>query len=277
MDIGALFNLLLLQPTINLIVFILRVFEASNIPGALGWSIIALTAIVKIASWPFTQQQLVAAKKMMDLKPHLDTLKEKHKGNNQALAQAQMALYKDHGVNPAGGCLPAIIQIVLIYPLYQVIEAILQPGHGLERINYFLYDKAWRLDRLPDPNFLGFNLAHKPAEFMQFGALLLSIPLITAALQYVLSKMMMPQSVAVYPNDSKVEVKEKAKEADMATAMQSQMLIMMPLMIGFFSFQFPVGLSLYWNVLSIMGIYQQYLVSGWGGFAPWINRLRGKS
>jgi YidC/Oxa1 family membrane protein insertase len=277
MDIGALFNLLLLQPAINIIVFILRVFEASSIPGALGWSIIALTALVKIVSWPFTQQQLVAAKKMMDLRPHLDLLKDKHKGDNQALAQAQMALYKEHGVNPAGGCLPSVIQIALIYPLYQVIEAILNPTHGLERVNYFLYDKSWHLGHLPDPHFLGFNLAHKPSEFLQGGILLLAIPLLTGALQFILSKMMTPLSVSVYPNDSKKEVKEKAKEADMASAMQSQMLIMMPLMIGFFSFQFPIGLSLYWNTLSLMGIYQQYLISGWGGFGPWIQKLKIKN
>lgn len=273
MDIGALFNLLLLQPTINLIVLIWRIFEASHVPGALGLAIIALTALVKIVSWPFTQQQLKAAKKMMDLKPQMDSLKEKHKDNKQALAQAQMALYKDHGVNPAGGCLPSIIQILLIYPLYQVIEAILSPSHGLERINYFLYDKLWQLDKLPDPNFLGLNLASKPSDFLTVGVIVLSVPVITALLQFVLSKMMSPQGVAVYPTDSSVEKKEKAKEEDMATAMQSQMLVMMPIMIGFFSFQFPIGLSLYWNTFSILGIYQQYLISGWGGFGSWVNKL----
>jgi len=224
-------------------------------------------------TWPFVKQQLVASKKMMDLKPHMDSLKDKHKGDKQALAVAQMQLYKDHGVNPAGGCLPAIVQILLIYPLYQVIEAFLNPTKGLERINYFLYDKSWHLISLPDPHFLGFNLADKPSDFARIGVVVLLIPVITALLQFVLSKMMAPQGVKPYPNDSSKELKEKAKEDDMATAMQSQMLFLMPLMIGFFSFQFPLGLSLYWNTLSIMSIYQQYLITGWGGLKDIINKV----
>ncbi len=274
MNIGDIFNLFLLQPTINLIVLILRSIEALHLPGALGLSIILLTIIIKFVTWPFTNQQLKASKKMMELKPHLDQLKVKHKDNKQAMAAAQMKLYKDHGVNPAGGCLPAVIQILLIYPLYQVIQAFLDPQAGLERINHFLYDKAWHLTQLPDPHFLGLNLADKPSDFAKVGLVLLLIPIITAALQFILSKMMAPQGVPVKKDDKPKEVKEKVKEEDMATAMQGQMLVMMPAMIGFFAFQFPIGLSLYWNTLSLMSIYQQYLITGWGGLGEWIKKIR---
>lgn len=274
MNIGDIFNILLLQPTLNLIVVILRSVEALHIPGALGISIILLTLIIKLVTWPLTNQQLKASKKMLELKPHMDALKNKHRGNQQALAAAQMQLYKEHGVNPAGGCLPAVLQILLIYPLYQVIQAFLEAGHGLERINYFLYDKSWHLDHLPDPHFLGLNLATKPSEFATAGVFLLLIPIITAALQFVLSKMMSPMGVPVKKDDKPKEVKEKAKEEDMATAMQGQMLVMMPVMIGFFAFQFPIGLALYWNTISILSIYQQYLITGWGGLEVWIKKFR---
>lgn len=274
MNLGDIFNLFLLQPTLNLIVVILRTIEALHLPGALGLSIILLTVIVKLVTWPFTNQQLKASKKMMELKPHLDQLKVKHKDNKQAMAAAQMKLYKDHGVNPAGGCLPAVIQILLIYPLYQVIQAFLDPVKGLDRINHFIYDKSWHLTSLPDSNFFGLNLANKPSDFAHAGVLLLLIPIVTAALQFVLSKMMSPQGVKVQKDDKPKEVKEKVKEEDMATAMQGQMLIMMPAMIGFFAFQFPIGLALYWNTISILSIYQQYLITGWGGLSEWVKKIK---
>lgn len=275
--IGDLFNLILLQPTINLITLILRGLEALNIPGALGLSIIILTIIVRALSWPFNASQMRSMKKTMDLKPKLDELKKKYKDDKQALAQATMQLYKDNGVNPAGGCLPALIQIALIFPLYQVVEAFLNPSAGLERINYFLYSPSWRLDSLPDPHFLWFNLAHKPMDFYKGEYLMLLIPAISVTSQYLLSKMMYPPTVKPYPSDSPKEKKEKVQSEDMAEAMQSQMMLVMPIMVGYFAFVFPVGLSLYWITLNIMSIWQQYLITGLGGLKPWADRLRGAS
>lgn len=185
-------------------------------------------------------------------------------------------MYKEHGVNPAGGCLPALVQIVLIYPLYQVIQAVLDPVKGLERINFFLYDKSWHLNQLPDAHFFGLNLANKPSDFLHIGFYVLLVPVITGLLQLVLSAMMAPQGVKPYPKDTPAEKKEKKDEEDMAQAMQSQMLVMMPIMIGFFAYQFPIGLALYWNTLSIMGIIQQYRITGWGGLNAYIVRFTGK-
>ncbi len=273
--IGDLFNLILLQPTINLIALILRGLEAMGIPGALGLSIIILTIILRALSWPFNAAQMRSMKKTMELKPKLDELKKKHKEDKQALAQATMSLYKEHGVNPAGGCLPAIMQIALIFPLYQVVAAFLDPHAGLQRINYFLYSPSWHLTSLPDPTFLGFNLAHKPIDFYKGEYFMVLIPLLSVASQFILSKMMYPPSVKPYPSDSPKEKKEKAESEDMAEAMQSQMMLVMPLMVGYFGFTFPVGLSLYWITLNIMSIYQQYLITGFGGLKPWIEKFNG--
>lgn len=271
--IGDLFNLILLQPTINLIVLILRGLEALSVPGALGLAIIILTVILRALSWPFNAAQMRSMKKTMELKPKLDELKKKHKEDKQALAQATMSLYKEHGVNPAGGCLPALMQIALIFPLYQVVAAFLNPHEGLQRINYFLYSPSWHLDKLPDPTFLGFNLAQKPLDFYKGEYLMIIIPLISVASQFILSKMMYPASVKPYPSDSPKEKKEKADSEDMAEAMQSQMMLVMPLMVGYFGFTFPVGLSLYWITLNLMSIWQQYLITGWGGLKPWLEKV----
>ncbi len=208
--IGDLFNLIFFGPVINLLVLIFSGLHAVHIPGALGFSILILTVLIRILVWPFMASQIKATKKMADLKPHLDELKQKHKNDKQALAQAQMVLYKEHGVNPAGGCLPALIQIPVFIALYQAIINIL-PGAGgqLDRINSLLYFPQLKLSSTLDPNFFGLNLGIKPSDFGKYGVLLLLIPIATGLLTFVQSKMALPKPVKRYPSDSPKEAKEK--------------------------------------------------------------------
>lgn len=279
--LGDLFNLLLLQPVINLIILILKTLESLNVPGAFGFSIIILTVIISLITWPFRSAQLKNMKKtteiMAQLKPKIAELKERYKDDKLAFNQAQASLLKEHGVNPAAGCLPSLIPILLIVPLYQVVFAFFEGSKGLEKINYFLYSSSWHLKSLPDLHFFGINLAVKPAEFAQAGIAVLLVPLITAILTLIQSLMMAPRKVRHYKTDSLRETKEKGKSEDMASAMQSQMTFMMPLMIGYFAFQFPVGLAIYWNVLTILGIFQQYTISGWGKLGDILGKFKVQS
>ncbi|MBI2600098.1 YidC/Oxa1 family membrane protein insertase [Candidatus Daviesbacteria bacterium] len=275
MDIGAIFNLIFLGPVINLLVFIFQGLQSLHIPGALGFSIIILTVLIRVLVWPFMSSQMAATKKMADLKPHLDELKKKHKGDKQALATAQMALYKEHGVNPAGGCLPALIQIPVFIALYQAIINILPGADGnIDKINSLLYSPSMKLPSYLDPNFFGINLGIKPSEFSQFGLLLLLVPIITALLTFVQSKMALPVPVKRYPSDSPKEEKEKEGLEESMGQVQSQMVFMMPLMIGYFAFSFPIGLAIYWNTYTILGILQQYQVTGWGGLESLVTRVK---
>lgn len=270
-DIGAIFNTVLFGPIVNLLVAILKGLEFIHLPGALGFAIILLTVLIRLLVWPFMQTQLKSARKMAELKPQLDELKIKHKGDKQGLASAQMALYKEHGVNPAGGCIPALIQIPIIIALYQTILAFFNPS-GLDNINKVLYIKDWHFTSTPSLDFFGLNLASKPSDFGKIGLFLLLIPVITAVLQLIQSKMMAPEkALKEYPTDSPKEKGEKKDTEDSMAMMQSQMMYMMPLMVGYFAFQFPIGLALYWNTFTILGIVQQYKISGWGGFKDWIK------
>lgn len=253
----------------------IRVLEASNVPGALGFSIILLTIGIRALIWPLMSTQMRSAKKMADLRPHLENLKKKHGEDKQALAAAQMALYKEHGVNPAAGCLPVLIQIPPMIAIYQVILAFFQGQAGLDRINHVLYNPAWRLNEVPNLHFLGMNLALKPSDFMNAGYALLLIPVITAALQLIQSRMMAPVPVKEYPSDSPKERKEKESAEDTMVAVQSQMTYFMPLMIGYISYTFPIGLALYWNTLTLIGIWQQHQIGGWGGMKSIFKRLSG--
>lgn len=275
--IGDLFNTLFFAPIVNIIVFIIRVLEASHIPGALGFSIILLTIGIRFLIWPLMATSMKSAKKMADLKPHLEELKKKHGSDKQALAASQMALYKEHGVNPAGGCLPVLVQIPPMIAIYQVIFAFFEGDKGLSKINSMLYNPDWKLTAIPDLNFFGINLAVKPSDFASVGFWVVFIPVLTGLLQLIQSKMMAPKPVKEYPSDSPKEKKEKESTEDTMAAVQGQMTYFMPVMIGYIAFTFPIGLALYWNTLTLIGIWQQHRIGGWGGFADLLNKVRGSS
>ncbi|MBI4036527.1 membrane protein insertase YidC [Candidatus Daviesbacteria bacterium] len=277
--IGAIFNTFFFAPIVNLLILIFKLLHLVGVPGALGFAIIVLTVGIRFLIWPFTAAQIKSAQKMVSLKPHLDELKKKHQDDKKAFAEAQMALYKEHGVNPTSGCLPTLIQLPVFIALYQAIINVFPQtdgslaADGLDRINTVLYNSWLSLASAPDPNFFGFNLATKPAEFAHFGTWLLLVPILTGLLTFVQSKMMTPSPPKIYPSDSPKEKKEKVKTEDMMVGIQNQMTYLMPVMIGYFAFQFPVGLAIYWNTFTTMGIIQQYRISGWGGLAGLVGSL----
>jgi YidC/Oxa1 family membrane protein insertase len=268
-----LFNTLFFAPIVNILVFLIRLFEASYIPGALGLSIIVLTVIIRMLIWPLMSAQMKSVKQMADLKPKLDELKKKHAGDKQALAVAQAALYKEAGVNPAAGCLPVLIQFPVLIALYQVIMAMFSGQQGLDHINQALYLDSWHLTQAPNPYFLGINLANKPSDFMTAGAVLFLIPIITGVLQFLQSKMMAPKPLVIEAKDSKKEKEEKQSTDEAIMQVQSQMMYILPVMVAYFSFTLPSGLALYWNALTIVSMIQQYRISGWGGLESWIRRM----
>lgn len=268
------FETIFINPILNLLLAIHKVFEASGVPGALGLSIIGLTVVVRIVLWPLTKKQLESAKKMAELRPKLEGLKNRFGSDKIRLQKEQLALYKEHGVNPASGCLPLILQIPIFIALYQVLIKLLSSqtnGVILDKINQVAYHPSLKLSGPLDASFLGFNLGAKPADWSQQGVILLLVPAITGLLQFIQSKMMMPQKDS---QKKKVEEKGKEKGEELATAMQSQMTYLMPGMIALFSYTFPLGLSLYWNTFTIFGIIQQYLISGLGSLVDVLPFLK---
>lgn len=268
-----LFNTIFFNPTVNVLVFLLRLLEASSIPGALGLAIIILTVIIRMLIWPLMTAQMKSVKQMADLKPKLDELKKKHGSDKTALALAQQQLYKEAGVNPAAGCLPILIQFPILIALYQVIMAMFEGQHGLDRVNNALYLDSWHLNQAPDAYFLGINIASKPGDFMTLGWILLFIPILTGVFQFLQSKMMAPKPLMVEKNDTKKEKEQKQSTDEAIAQVQSQMMYILPVMIAYFSYTLPVGLALYWNTLTIVSMIQQYRISGWGGLDPWVRKI----
>ena len=260
------FNTVFVIPTLNILVLFYKVFSTLKIPGDFGWSIIALTAFVRLILQPFFKQQIETAKKMQDLKPHLDRLSHKHKKDPKTLQSEQMKLYKQAGINPASGCLFMIIQMPIFIALYQTLSLFLLNGNStklVDSINKVLYSPALRIQTV-NPWFFGFNLALTPAKAGLWYYYL--IPVLTGVLQYLQVSVSQPPSSKTLEVDKNIKGEKKPSFAkategkegggDFQKAMNTQMKFIFPFMIGWFSYSLPVGLSLYWNIFSIFTIIQ---------------------
>ncbi|HVZ12141.1 MAG TPA: YidC/Oxa1 family membrane protein insertase [Patescibacteria group bacterium] len=266
-----LFTIVFVNPITNLLVLFYKLMYMSHIPFAFGLSIILLTAAIRLILYPFTSAQIKSAAKMQKVTPHLAALKEKHKGDNKKLQEETMRLYKEHGVNPAAGCLPLVIQLPVIWALYHVLTIAVkaQSLKDLAPINKVLYFDFLKLSSVWDTRLWGLPIGSSPAKLLAVAPWIILIPVLTGVLQFVLSKMMMPEE-SLLP----VTKTEEKKEDDFQAAFQKQSLFIFPAMIGFFSYSLPLGLSLYWNTFSVFGILQQYLLVGPGAAKHWFDKIK---
>lgn len=244
------FDIIFVHPTLNLLAFFYTVFFKLGVPGAFGFAIIGLTSSIRLILNPFFSQQIQLSQKMSDAKPHLDRLTEKHKHDKKKLQEEHMKLYKDMGINPAAGCVFALVQMPVFIALYQVLLSFFDKGKTLSviitELNKSIYFPFFKFTSI-DPNFFGLNLAVSPSQFAKYGVLYLAIPVITGVLQYFQISMASP----VPANKD-----GKKDKDDMQAMMTTQMKYIFPVMIGYISYTLPVGLALYWNIFSLFSIWQ---------------------
>lgn len=252
------FNTVFVFPILNLLVGFFKLFETINLPGDFGFAIIALTVFVRVLLHPFFKQQMDTAKKMQDLKPHLDKLQEKHKKDPKKMQEEQMRMYQQAGINPASGCLFMIIQMPIFIGLYQTLSLFFSGNMTttIQAINKVLYFPFLKLQAI-DPWFFGINLATTPEK--AGNVLYYLVPVITAVLQFFQAQATTPTLAAPVREDNADPAKKgdkKEEGGDFQKAMNTQMKYIFPLMIGWFSLRMPVGLSLYWNIFSLFSIMQ---------------------
>jgi YidC/Oxa1 family membrane protein insertase len=260
------FDQIFVTPIVNLLVAFYKLFLLGNIPGSFGLSIVALTVFIRFLMHPLFKKQMHTTKKIQELKPHLDKLSKEHKDDPKKVQQEQLRLYQEAGINPAAGCFFAIVQIPLVFGLYRTLIKFLEHGVGskvVAEINKLLFSPLLQIQSL-DPMFLGFNLALSPQKAHIWYYYL--IPVVTAVLQYFQAQLAMPPTTSkiavVEKKDGKtteVASTEKKPEDDFQKIFSTQMKYMFPVLIGWTSFTFPVGLSLYWNIFSLFSIIQHIL------------------
>ncbi len=272
MNLGGIFNLILVYPAVNALLLFHFVFDKIGLPSAFGLSIIALTALIRLLFQPFYAKQMDMAAKMEEMRPEMDKLSKKFKNDKQRLQQEQLKLYQKKGINPASGCLVALLQMPVFIALYQVLRMFLENG-GLKtiavKVNKLVYADFLKISHI-NPYLLGFDLSVAPSQFQQYGWHYLLIPLVTAGLQFLQVQMQSGKKLSLKNSadkdtkdgrdDSKESLIEKKDEKpntdDMQKMMSQQMKFMFPAMIGYFSFILPAGLALYWNVFSLFTIFQ---------------------
>src|SRR3990172_8484546 len=130
-----IFTTLLIQPLANGLIAFYKLLG-----GNMGLAIIAFSLFLRVVLSPLTKPYMESMKKMKELAPNLEKLKAKYAGDKVGLAKAQADFYKQKGVNPGAGCLPYLLQIVVLIAFFNVFTRTLSPDGDLAgRFNQLLY------------------------------------------------------------------------------------------------------------------------------------------
>ncbi len=193
--------------------------------GNWGWTIVALTVLIKLLFFPLSAASYRSMAKMRTVTPRMTEIRERHKGDPQKMNQAMMELYKTEKINPLGGCLPIVVQIPVFIALYWVLLASVEmrnaPWIG------WIHDLS-----APDSLFGTYQIG---PYLVPIGLL----PIIMAASMFIQTKL------NPTPPDP----------------VQAKVMMFMPIIFSLMFFFFPAGLVLYWVVNNILSIAQQWVIT----------------
>ncbi len=262
-----IFNIILIQPLANGLVLFYKIFGEN-----MGLAIIGFSVFLRVIMEPLTRPYMESMKKMRDYAPQLEKLKKRHAGDKQKQMAAQQAFYKEKGINVGAGCLPMILQFVVLIALYQVFLAALSNGN-ISHFNDLLYAPLkFAQSQVINTKFLYLDIV-KPDTF-NISGIPFPIPGILVILAAV-SQMVSAKIAAPYLEaEKKLAKKTKGKEDDMMAAMQSSSIYTFPLVTLLIGVRFPSGLAIYWLVFSLYQAWQQYRTTGWGGATGWVRKVK---
>jgi YidC/Oxa1 family membrane protein insertase len=238
----SLFSTIFLQPLFNLLIWLYNVLPGQDI----GFAIIILTVIVKAILYPFTVMQIKQQRALQELQPKIDEIRERLKENKEEQGKELMALYAKEKVNPAASCLPLLIQLPIFIGLYQALS------RGLHTLNFDLLYGFVAHPNVINTTFLGSIDLTKPSYVLA---------IVAALIQFVQTKQLLkPPAATVTPPPTEVAGTEVAKDESMAAIMNKQMAYTMPIMTAIIGFKLPAGLTLYWFVMSVLSVLQQWWI-----------------
>lgn len=235
---GQLWNVVFIQPMIYASLWLYQ-FLGHNFALA----IMVLTVAVRLLTLPLTLPAQKSAKKQQELQPKIQAIQKKYAKDKERQSQELMALYKEEGINPMGGCLPMLIQLPVIMAFYQSIAKVLADTPlALFSLSGFLTGNANMTSLIPlSSKFFWLNLARPDPWYV--------LPVLVVFTSWFQQKMMTPST----PTDPQ------------AASMNQTMQITMPLMFGFLTMQWPSGLAIYFVVTNIVGIIIQLVIDMQGG------------
>lgn len=195
----------------------------NNVTHNYGLSIIILTILIRIITWPLMSKQLSSAKAMQEIQPEIKKLQEKYKHDQEKLNAATMELWKKHKINPVAGCLPLLLQIPILWAMFRM----LQTPPNIEASQFFLLTVDMREALMSTVDGVTVWNSH-PGYWI-----LVALSGLTTFLQ------------------QKLTITDQS---------QRSMMIVMPLMLLYFSLRFPAGVLLYWVVNNLLSLGQHLLI-----------------
>ena len=231
-----MWDLLIINPMINAMLLFYSLLGQQFI-----LAIIALTILIRVLVFPLSlkQQRSMMIMQAMQRSKDWQDIQKKYKGEKEKLAQEQMRLYREYGVNPAGGCLPTLIQFPVLIGLYQSILRVLavSPLQLVDLAQRVYLPGLAALVPLND-RFLWLNLGNPDPLYI--------LPVLVVATTWAQQKLLTP------PNPD-----------PQAAGMNQTMQVMMPLMFGFFALSFSSALSIYFVISNVVGVAQYAIINRW--------------
>ncbi|MEZ4103070.1 MAG: YidC/Oxa1 family membrane protein insertase [Candidatus Paceibacterota bacterium] len=228
-----MFTKIFYEPIYNALVFLVDIIPG----GDIGLAIILLTLIIKFILLPLHRKAIVSQIKLKQIEPKINEIKEKYTDKQEQAAKT-FELYKQEKINPLSGCLPILIQLPIIFALYRVF---------LNGFDFSSAEHLYSFVKSPESvniNFLGvFDLSVKNL----FLAVLAGI---TQFFQIDLAVKRNPQ----VKNDGSMQ-------ANISGMMSKQMRLIMPVFVGFISYQISGAIALYWSVNNIFTTVQEIVIN----------------
>ena len=223
-----MWDVVIIRPILNLLLLFYKYLGNETIIA-----VALITLVLRLIVTPLMLKQQQAARKQQELRPKLVEIQKKYKDDPQKLMEEQRKL----GINPLGGCLPSLVQLPLMIGLYQaIIRALASTPLQLLELPKDIYRWIPSFSSLIPlkSQFLWLDLALPDPLFI--------LPILVVATSWFYQKLITPPAM-----DAQAE------------AMNKQMTLMMPLMMGFFSLTYASGLAIYFLITNLIGILQYYL------------------
>jgi len=223
-----MWDVVIVRPILNMLLLLYKYLGNETIIA-----VALVTLVLRLLVTPLMLKQQQAARKTQELRPKLAEIQKKYKDDPQKLMEEQRKL----GINPLGGCLPSLVQLPLMIGLYQaIIRALASTPLQLLELPKDIYRWIPSFSSLIPlkSQFLWLDLALPDPLFI--------LPVLVVVTSWFYQKLITPPAM-----DAQAE------------AMNKQMMLMMPLMMGFFSLTYASGLAIYFLISNLVGILQYYL------------------
>lgn len=224
----------------------------------LGLALIGVTVFINLVMIPLNKQSVQMARKQRALQPAFDALKKQYGNDKKKVMEEQAKLMKEANINPLAGCLPIVVQMVVLIVLVQTFSKVFQSGVDIAaEFNRIAYHPSLLVNTPVDAHFLWYNLTERDVIPFAGWSLPGFLVLLSALTQFLSARMMLP----FITSESKTADHTETKKDDISADLQKQMMYLFPLMYIWFGTHYPSGLALYFFISSLFALLRSYQTS----------------